>query len=84
MPYSAQISRADPSCFIFLIDQSWSMHEAIGGQSGKPKMHVVADTLNRLLRELGFRCSGEEEIRDYFRRRAPLRFAPTDEGCTTQ
>ena len=34
MPYSADISRTNPGCFVFLVDQSGSMSEALGGQPG--------------------------------------------------
>jgi hypothetical protein len=66
MSYEAQISRANPSCFIFLIDQSASMSEEIAGQAGTSKKQVVADALNRLLTELILRCAREEGVRDYF------------------
>ena len=32
MPYAAEISRTNPTCFLFLIDQSSSMAEPFGGQ----------------------------------------------------
>src|SRR6266516_4217849 len=66
MPYSAEISRASPTCFVFLIDQSGSMEEAIGGGEGQRKCDVVTDALNRLLSELAIRCAKEEGVRDYF------------------
>ena len=31
MPYSADINRANPGCFLFLIDQSGSMADALAG-----------------------------------------------------
>ena len=34
MPYTAEISRTTPLCFLFLIDQSSSMLEPFGGQPG--------------------------------------------------
>ncbi|MFO0210739.1 MAG: VWA domain-containing protein, partial [Pseudanabaena sp.] len=33
MPYSAEISRRQPSCFLFLIDQSGSMSDAFSSES---------------------------------------------------
>ena len=33
MPYSAEISRRQPSCFLFLIDQSGSMADAFSNNS---------------------------------------------------
>ncbi|MFC4562828.1 hypothetical protein ACFO4E_13255 [Nocardiopsis mangrovi] len=66
MSYSAEISRVNPSAFIFLIDQSHSMIDSIGGEQRRPKMDVVADSLNRLLTELVVKCAKEEGVRDYF------------------
>ena len=65
MPYSAEISRVNPTCFLFLIDRSGSMAEPIGGD-GKKKADMVADSINRLLQGLTLRCSKSEGIRDYF------------------
>ena len=66
MTYSAEISRANPVCFLFLIDQSGSMSGPIGGQTGRRKEDGVADAVNRLLDSLVQRCSKGEEVRDYF------------------
>ena len=66
MPYTAEISRTNPSCFIFLVDQSASMVDPIGGEIRINKADVVADALNRLLTELAIRCAKEEGVRDYF------------------
>lgn len=65
MPYEAEISRPNPSCFIFLVDQSASMVDPIG-EIGTSKADVVADSLNRLLTGLAIRCAKEEGVRDYF------------------
>jgi hypothetical protein len=64
--YLAEISRANPSLFVFLLDQSASMQDPIGSGEGKRKCDVVADALNRLLSELTIRCAKEEGVRDYF------------------
>jgi len=37
MPYSTEISRTNPTCFLFLVDQSSSMLEPFGGQQDKKK-----------------------------------------------
>jgi hypothetical protein len=67
MPYSAEISRANPSCFLFLIDQSGSMADPFGaGESGRRKADGVADAINRLLQNLVIRCAKEEGVRDYY------------------
>ncbi len=64
--YSAEISRANPTCFVFLLDRSASMEDAIGRGEGQRKCDVVADALNRLLSELTIKCAKEEGVRDYF------------------
>ncbi|WP_199514912.1 vWA domain-containing protein [Nucisporomicrobium flavum] len=67
MAYTAEISRSNPSCFIFLIDQSTSMLDEITeGELVRRKADVVADALNRLLRELAVKCAKEGGVRDYF------------------
>jgi hypothetical protein len=66
MKYTAEISRTNPSCFLFLIDQSASMADPIGtGESGAKKS-VAADAINRLLSNLCIKCAKEEGVRDYF------------------
>lgn len=52
--------------FLFLIDQSGSMSDPFGGQSGKRKADGVADAINRLLRDLVIKCSKSEGVGDYF------------------
>ena len=66
MPYSADISRANPACFLFLVDQSGSMTQALSGQPGQRKMDAAADAINRILATLSQRCSQGMDIRDYF------------------
>ena len=67
MPYTAEISRGNPSCFVFLIDQSGSMGDAFGaGEGNQKKADGVADAINRLLQNLVIKCAKEEGIRDYF------------------
>lgn len=67
MPYTAEISRANPSCFLFLIDQSGSMQDPLGGgESTKKKADAVADAINRLLQNLVIKCAKSEGVRDYY------------------
>jgi hypothetical protein len=66
MPYTAEISRAAPTCFLFLIDQSSSMGGPFGGQPGRKKAEGVADAVNRLLQNLALKCAKSDGIRDYF------------------
>ena len=56
MPYSAEISRANPTCFLFLIDQSKSMLGSDGRPADKRKAEAVADAINSLLYTLVLRC----------------------------
>jgi hypothetical protein len=66
MPYSAEITRTNPTCFVFLVDQSASMLEPFGGQSDKAKADGVADAINRLIQNLILKCAKSDGIRDYF------------------
>lgn len=67
MSYQAEISRANPSCFLFLIDQSGSMTDTFGAGGGnKRKADGVADIINRLLQNLIIKCAKSEGIRDYY------------------
>ena len=45
MAYTAEISRTNPTAILFLLDQSSSMLEPIGGQPDKSKATGVADAL---------------------------------------
>jgi hypothetical protein len=64
MAYTAEISRSNPTAFLFLIDQSGSMDDKM--LSGKSKAQQVADVLNRTLATLITRCMKAEGVRNYF------------------
>ena len=66
MPYTAELSRTNPTCIVFLIDQSSSMAQPFAGQPDKPKAHGVADGINSLLQNLVLKCAKIDGIRDYF------------------
>jgi hypothetical protein len=67
MSYTAEISRKNPSCFLFLIDQSGSMVDPLGGgESNRRKADQVADVINRLLQNLIIKCAKQEGVRDYY------------------
>ena len=66
MAYTAEVSRSNPSAFVFLIDQSRSMEEPFGGGQGKRKADGVADAINRLLQNLVIKCAKGEGINDYY------------------
>ena len=65
MAYQAEISRANPSMFLFLLDQSGSMADPFGGGGGK-KDQKVADAINNLLYNLTIKCAKSEGVRDYY------------------
>src|SRR5271157_5209724 len=66
MPYTAEISRINPTCLLFLIDQSSSMDGPFAGQPDKTKSDGVADAINRLLQNLVLKCAKADGIRDFF------------------
>jgi hypothetical protein len=67
MTYAAEISRSNPSCLLFVIDQSGSMEDPFAGSAaGRSKAQELADVINRLLQTLVTRCAKGEEVRDYF------------------
>jgi hypothetical protein len=67
MSYTAEISRSNPSCLLFLIDQSGSMGDSFAsGEATRRKCDGVADAINKLLQNLVIKCAKEEGIRDYF------------------
>ena len=64
MPYSAEINRANPTCFLFLIDQSLSMLKPMAGDPSRTKAEAVADAVNELLYALVFRCVAGTNVLD--------------------
>lgn len=65
MTYTAEISRNNPSCFLFIIDQSGSMEDPYES-IGKPKSEAVSDAINNILQQLVIKCAKSEGVRDYF------------------
>jgi len=67
MPYQSEISRANPTCFFFLIDQSSSMADPIMGVVDNPrKSEFVADAINKVIQTLIVTASKDVEIRRYY------------------
>ena len=66
MPYSAEISRANPTCFLLLIDQSRSMLQPMAGAPGRTKAEAVAEAVNHLLYTLVLRCVWGSSVLDRF------------------
>ncbi|RNF35330.1 vWA domain-containing protein [Paracoccus methylarcula] len=62
--YTAEISRTNPTAFLFVIDQSGSMDEIM--ETEQTKARFVADVLNKTLYQLIIRCTRAEGVRDYF------------------
>jgi hypothetical protein len=67
MSYKAEISRKNPGCLLFLVDQSASMEDPFGGaDSERSKAEELATILNRLIHNLSIRCAKSDAIYDYF------------------
>jgi hypothetical protein len=64
--YNAEISRKNPGCFIFLLDQSGSMEDGFGGSNDRRKADELATIINKLLHSLSIRCAKGDSIYDYF------------------
>ena len=66
MQYTAEISRVNPTCFLFLIDQSKSMLKPMAGDPTRTKAEAVADAVNHLLYTLVLRCVWGQNVLDRF------------------
>ena len=66
MPYAADISRANPACFLFLIIECMGMGHDMPGHPGRTKGEIASDAVNRIVDTLVQRCSSGMEVRDYF------------------
>ncbi len=66
MAYAAEISRSNPTCFLFLVDQSGSMADRFGADLSRTKAQGVADAINRLVQTLVFRCAKGAYILDRY------------------
>jgi hypothetical protein len=64
LPYQREISRDNKGCILFLLDQSYSMVEPLGG-SPRRKCDELAKAVNAWLYNMSIRSSGDEGIRDY-------------------
>src|SRR3990172_2780495 len=59
--YTQEIARATPACFLFVLDQSFSMTEPLAG-SGPRKCDALADAINAWLNNMIIKASGSEGI----------------------
>src|SRR5215471_3350972 len=64
--YSAQITRANPTCIVLLIDQSGSMSDPFSDDAILKKSDFVAEVVNHTLHDLVIRCTKTEEVRNYY------------------
>jgi len=63
-PYQREISRDHKGCFMFLLDQSYSMVEPLGN-SPKRKCDELVAAVNGWLHNMAIRAAGDEGIRDW-------------------
>lgn len=66
MSHTAEVSRSNPMCIIFLVDQSGSMGEPFGKELGKLKCEGVADAINELIDALINSCTKQGEVLDRY------------------
>jgi hypothetical protein len=64
MAYQAEISRDNPTFFLFVVDQSGSMEDLT--ETGRSKANFVADVLNKTIYTLVASCSKADGVRNYF------------------
>ena len=63
-PYSREISRQNKACFLFLLDQSFSMEEPLGSTTNR-KCDELVTAINGWLQNMAIRASGDEGIKDW-------------------
>jgi len=63
-PYSQEISRQNKACFLFLLDQSYSMEEPLGNSTNR-KCDELVTAINGWLQNMAIRASGDEGIKDW-------------------
>lgn len=66
MPYSAQISQNNPTCFLFLVDTSKSMLSPLGNDRARRKADAVAEAINKTLYALVLRCVDKQAVLNRF------------------
>lgn len=67
IPYSAQITRANPTAFVFIVDHSASMNRTTTFEGERMMLaEAVSRIVNRQINELVSRCIKGNEIRHYY------------------
>ena len=64
MAYTQEISRHNKACFLFLLDQSYSMEEPLGASPYR-KCDELASAINGWLQNMAIRASGDQGIKDW-------------------
>src|ERR1700709_1699795 len=64
MAYTQEISRDRKACFLFLLDQSYSMDEPLGNSSRRKGDELVT-AINAWLQNMTIRASGDQGIKDW-------------------
>jgi hypothetical protein len=66
-PYTTRIDSSNPTAFVFLVDQSYSMSEEVtNGPKAYTKAEAVAESMNAMLNELMNRCTKANFFKHYF------------------
>jgi hypothetical protein len=65
MSYSKEISSQFRGLFVFLLDQSFSMEERLGGRPHTTKKDELALAINNWLQTMAIRATGNEGIKDW-------------------
>jgi hypothetical protein len=66
VPYTQEITRARPACFLFLLDQSGSMEEPLDGTDPpKRKCDALVDAINGWLNSMIIKASGSDGVKDW-------------------
>ena len=63
-PYTQEISRQHKACFLFLLDQSYSMQEPLGNSPNR-KCDKLITAINGWLQNMAIRASGDAGIKDW-------------------
>lgn len=66
IPYSALITRQNPTAIVFLLDQSVSMGDNFGMETSKKKCDGAVEAINQIINELVLSCTKSYGLGDYF------------------
>ena len=64
VPYSQEVNRQNKACFLFLLDQSFSMEEPLG-DSPRRKCDELVTVINGWLQNMAIRATGDAGIKDW-------------------